>query len=79
MDTHRGARVLAHVMTAIYLFFYLMNGWEVSHEALSPPHDTWAECQISRSLYEWKGSATSECFALIKLDSHDTVGAAVHP
>ena len=56
-------------MMAVYLFFYLMSGWEVSDEILSPPHDTWAECQVSRGLYEWEGSATSECFALIRLDT----------
>ena len=66
-------------MTALYLFFYLMSGWEVSEERVSPPHDTWAECQQARALYEWEGSATSECFAFIKLDTHDTVGAGVHP
>ena len=67
------------MMTITFLFFYLMSGREISDEILSPPHDTWAECQVSRGLYEWEGSATSECFALITLDSHDTVGTGVHP
>ena len=60
-------------MRALYLFYYLMGGRDISDEILSPPHDTWAECQIARALYEWEGSATSECFALIDSRNSHTI------